>query len=60
MDEKLRKVYDLYLKKGLITEKVTFDLWSAANEEQQSKLYDLGKRGGLFKQAELEDFQAYF
>ncbi len=57
MDEKLRKVYDLYLKKGFITEKVTFDLWSAANEDQQAKLYDLGKRGGLFKQAELEDFQ---
>ena len=49
MDEKLKKIYDLYLQKGLITEKITFDQWSAANEDQQVKLYNLGKTNGLFE-----------
>ena len=57
MDEKLRKIYDLYLQKGLITEKITFDQWSAADEDQQVKLYDLGKTNGLFDQVEVDQFK---
>ena len=57
MDEKLKKIYDLYLKKGLITEKITFDQWSAADEDQQVKLYDLGKTNGLFDKVEVDQFK---
>ena len=57
MDEKLKKIYDLYLQKGLITEKITFDQWSAADEDQQVKLYDLGKTNGLFDQVEVDQFK---
>lgn len=57
MDEKLRKIYDLYLKKGLITEKITFDQWSAADEDQQVKLYDLGRTNGLFDKVQVDQFK---
>ena len=57
MDEKLKKIYDLYLQKGLITEKITFDQWSVADEDQQVKLYELGKTNGLFDQVEVDQFK---
>ena len=49
MNDKLQKIYDLYIKKGLITEEGTpFDKWVKANESQQIKLFKLGQKEGLF------------
>lgn len=60
MDDKTQKLYDLYLSKGLITEKTSIETFSGASEEQISKLYDLGKNNGLFETTDLDTFSSAF
>ena len=55
--EKLQKLYDLYLKKGILTDKTSFSQFSSATPDVQGKLYDLGKDNGLFVSTDLQKFQ---
>ena len=44
-----KKIYDLYVEAGLITEERTpFEKWLTADEKVQKKLYDLGVDNGIF------------
>ena len=58
MEDKLKKIYALYIQKGLLTaEGTTFEKWSQADEAQQIKLFELGQRKGLFgKETSAESF----
>ena len=58
MEDKLKKIYALYIQKGLLTaEGTTFEKWSQADEAQQIKLFELGQRKGLFgKETPAESF----
>ena len=60
MEEKLKKIYDLYIKRGLLTAEATpFDKWVEADEEQQIKLFELGQKEGLFgEDTAVESFTA--
>ena len=57
MDKK-QKLYDLYLKKGLISDATSLDVFSSATDEQQQKLYDLGKSNGLFNTTDIDTFKS--
>ena len=60
MEDKLRKIFDLYVQQGLLTEgEASFEKWSKANENQQEQLFKLGQKSGLFsKETPLESFSA--
>jgi len=59
MNEKLKRLYDLYKKQGLIKTS-TFEDFSNASEDQQTALYNLGVDEGLFQTTQPEDFKAVF
>ena len=47
-------LYNLYVESGLITmERTSFEKFSKATAEQQSKLYDLGCEAGIFNKVDL-------
>jgi hypothetical protein len=54
--DKIQELYNLYLSKGLITEATTLEKFQSANTEQASKLYDLGKKNGLFEKTDQQTF----
>lgn len=55
--DKIQDIYNLYLSKGLITDKTSLDSFRSANTEQQQKLYDLGKNNNLFAKTDISQFQ---
>jgi hypothetical protein len=59
MNDKLKKLYDLYTSSGLI-QNATFEDFASANEEQRKKLYNLGKSRGLFQTTEFNTFDSAF
>lgn len=54
--DKIEQLYNLYLSKGLITEATTLEKFQSANTEQATKLYDLGKKNGLFEKTDQNTF----
>tara|TARA_R100001460_G_scaffold36444_2_gene69955 strand:- start:3469 stop:11379 length:7911 start_codon:yes stop_codon:yes gene_type:complete len=54
--DKLQQIYDAYLKAGLITDAVSFDVFSQANEDQIKSIYDMGIEKGLMSKTSLENF----
>ena len=56
--DKLQKIYDLYLSKGLISEAINIESFSSSNPEQIQKLYDLGKDNGLFQATDINVFSS--
>lgn len=56
--DKLQQVYDLYLSQGLLSDNISFEQFSAADEEQQNKLYTLGKENGLFSSTGADTFKS--
>ena len=56
--DKLQQVYDLYLSQGLLSDNISFEQFSAADEEQQNKLYTLGKENGLFSTTGADTFKS--
>lgn len=56
--DKVEQLYNLYLQNGIITSATTLDMFRAANAEQQSSLYDLGKQNQLFESTDLPTFQS--
>lgn len=59
MDDKLKKLYELYTSSGLI-KTTDFNTFSSADETQRKKLYDLGKNSGLFKTTDYQTFSTAF
>jgi hypothetical protein len=59
MEDKLKKIYDLYVQSGLINT-TDFESFAAANDQQKKKLYDLGKQNGLFKTTDYNTFSGAF
>jgi hypothetical protein len=59
MNDKLKKLYDLYVQSGLI-QSTDFKAFSNANDQQRKKLYDLGKQSGLFKTTDYNTFNSAF
>jgi len=58
MNDKLKQIYDLYLDQGIITEKVSFDMFASADDSKMQQLYDLGKERGLFKSINSSTFKS--
>ena len=56
--DKVEQLYNLYLQKGIITNATTLDMFRAANSEQQSALYNLGKQKDLFQTTDYSTFQS--
>ena len=54
--DKLQQIYDAYLKAGLITDAVSFDVFSQANDDQIKTIYDKGLEKGLVSQTTFETF----
>tara|TARA_R110001592_G_scaffold99424_2_gene283259 strand:- start:14863 stop:22647 length:7785 start_codon:yes stop_codon:yes gene_type:complete len=47
--DKLQKMYDLFVKEGILTEeKSSFESWSNATPEMQAKLFEVAKKKNLF------------
>lgn len=59
MEDKLKKLYDLYVQSGLIKTS-DFQTFASANDQQRKKLYDLGKQKGLFKTTDYNTFSNAF
>lgn len=59
MDEKLKKIYDLYVSKGLI-KNTDFNKFSSASPDQIKSLYNLGSSKGLFKKTDFNTFSSAF
>ena len=59
MEDKLKKLYDLYVQSGLI-KTTDFKSFTDANDQQRKKLYDLGKQNGLFKTTDYNTFNNAF
>ena len=55
--DKLRKLYNLYIEKGLLTDKTTFEQFASASDDVQNKLHGLGKSGGLFETTDENTFK---
>tara|TARA_S200002703_G_scaffold70754_1_gene61349 strand:- start:1417 stop:9504 length:8088 start_codon:yes stop_codon:yes gene_type:complete len=56
--DKLRKLYELYKQKGLITDSTTYEMWQSANADQQIRLFELGQQNGLFSNSTDSMFQS--
>jgi hypothetical protein len=56
--DKLKKLYELYKQKGLITDASTYEMWQSANADQQIRLFELGQQNGLFSNATDSMFQS--
>lgn len=56
--DKLEQLYNLYVSKGLITDKTSIDVFRGAKKDQVQKLYDLGKSEGLFETTDVETFSS--
>ncbi len=56
----ITKIYNLYLEAGLISNQVTFDMFSNSTREQQAGLYDAGTRAGFITQTPFEQFETDF
>lgn len=56
--DKIEQLYNLYLQKGLITDKTTLDMFRGADSGVQQKLYDIGKQKGLFNTTDVATFQS--
>lgn len=59
MDDKLKKLYDLYVQSGLI-QSTDFNTFKSANPEQIKKLYSLGKQSELFQTTDFNTFSSAF
>lgn len=59
MDDKLKQLYELYSRNGLI-KTTDYNTFSSANENQRKQLYDLGKKNGLFKSTDYNTFSTAF
>ena len=55
--DKIEQLYNLYLSKNIITSKTSLEKFRAANQEQQNKLYELGKNKNLFQTTDFNKFQ---
>jgi hypothetical protein len=56
--DKLEKLYNLYLREGIISNATSFEKWKAADSIKQEKLFELGKSKGLFKTSTVDKFKA--
>ena len=59
MDDKLKQLYELYSRNGLI-KTTDFNTFSSANESQRKQLYDLGRKNGLFNTTDYNTFSTAF
>jgi hypothetical protein len=59
MNDKLKKLYDLYVESGII-QTSSFEEFAAVNDQQRKKLYDLGKQKGLFQTTDYNSFNSVF
>ena len=53
----LEQLYKLYLDNEIISDAITYDMFSQSNEQQQQGLYDLGLAQGLFDTTDLNTFK---
>ena len=53
----LEELYKLYLDNGIISDAISYDMFSQSNEQQQQGLYDLGVAQGLFETTDLNTFK---
>ena len=53
----LEQLYKLYLDNGIISDAITYEMFSQSNEQQQQGLYDLGLAQGLFDTTDLNTFK---
>ena len=53
----LEELYKLYLDSGIITEDVTYDMFSQSDQSQKQGLYDLGIAQGIFETTDFDTFQ---
>ncbi len=53
----LEELYKLYLDSGIITEDVTYDMFSQSDQSQKQGLYDLGIAQGIFETSDLYTLQ---
>lgn len=53
----LEQLYKLYLDNGIISDAISYDMFSQSNEQQQQGLYDLGIAQGLFDTTDLNTFK---
>lgn len=57
--DKIEQLYNLYVGKGLISrDKVTIDMFRAANQQQREQLFSLGRENNLFSVVTLEQFNS--
>ena len=56
--DQLEKLYNLYLEVGILTQETTLEMFSQANEDQVSQLYELGTSSGLFETTDLDTFSS--
>ena len=56
--DKLEKLYNIYLKEGIISNATSFEKWKAADSIKQEKLFEIGKSKGLFKTSTVDKFKA--
>mgnify|MGYP003633148699 CR=1 FL=1 len=56
--DKLEKLYNLYLKEGIISDATSFEKWKDADSIKQEKLFEIGKSKGLFKTSTVDKFKA--
>ena len=56
MEDKKEKLYNLFLSKKLITDKVSLDMWNNISIDQQKALFELGKKSNLFKTVNVDQF----
>ena len=60
MNEKLQKLYQLYVDEGLITDATPIEKFAAADDSQIDALYTLGKNNNLFQSTDIETFKTAF
>ena len=56
MEDKKEQLYNLFLDKKLITEKISLEMWNNVSIDQQKALFQLGKKRNLFKTIKEEQF----
>lgn len=59
MNDKLKKLYDLYVESGII-QTSSFEEFASVGDQQRKKLYDLGKQNGLFETTDYNSFNSVF
>ena len=59
MNDKLKKLYDIYVQAGLI-KSVSFEQFKSANNDQIKKMYDIGRSSNLIQNTDYNTFSSAF